>query len=101
MYKLRFWVPEANPEPVRLNGDSTYIEGVFSSPARGYGATVAFAARPCTETSPAPTASPWPEATSVSTAPALFEPTIAPNAVATSEHPAYWSRRVVEMAQGD
>ena len=61
----------------------------------------AIVARACTVASPAPTGSPWPEATSVSTAPASFEPTIAPTAVATSEHQAYWGRRVVEKAQGD
>ena len=44
---------------------------------------------------------PWPEATSVSTAPASFEPTIAPTAVATSEHHAWCGLRVGEKAQGD
>ena len=70
-------------EPLRLNGDSTYIEGMCARPPR------------------APTVSPWPEATSISTAPASFEPTCAPTAEATSVHQEYWICGVVEKAQED
>ena len=69
-------------EPLRLNGDSTYIEGMCARPPR------------------APTVYPWPEAASISAAAASFEPKCASTAEATSVRQDVWVYGEVEKAQG-